>query len=133
MRQRKNSWLIVARLTLDLVKTGAAYLQADIVTASTRDVIICVGIFVGQAEGRPMSSSKLSDFISMPRPTVIRRLKELEACGKAIRTDTGAWILPVDKDGRCPMMEKMFSTSLSLIHKSSVALSKLDNVNIANK
>lgn len=53
------------------------------------DVILTCGVFVGQAEGKPLSVSALARFVGMPRPSVYRKLKEMEKKGLAKVTGTG--------------------------------------------
>jgi Mn-dependent DtxR family transcriptional regulator len=43
--------------------------------------MIALGIFVGMCEGSEMTAHKLSRFLGIPRETVRRKLKEMEALG----------------------------------------------------
>lgn len=70
--------LIVAKYILEALRevseihfgTGKLASRAD-------EVLICTAIFIGQAEGRPLTVSKLADYIGMPRPTAIRKVASL--------------------------------------------------------
>ncbi len=129
--QLDPQWLLVTRLFLALAKYGAEYLGKDIAQASSRDVIICAGVYIGQAEGRPMTSAKLADFIAIPRATVVRRLRDLQAVGKVAQITRNRWIIPTDPQGNCEIIERLFAETISHIHSTASQLSKMDNVNIA--
>lgn len=53
------------------------------------DLLICVALFVGQAEGRPMSAAKVAVYIGIPRGTVARRLAGLVRDGLVERNSHG--------------------------------------------
>lgn len=48
-------------------------------------VLMCV--FVGDADGRPMSASKIANYSGLTRATVYRRLECLMAIGKIVRVN----------------------------------------------
>ncbi|WP_210772682.1 helix-turn-helix domain-containing protein [Ralstonia pseudosolanacearum] len=52
------------------------------------DVLLLVGVAIGDLEAKPMTAYKLADYVGMPRGTVLRRLAMLRRAGL------------VDKDGR---------------------------------
>lgn len=74
--------LIVARTILQLLRLGHDTYRPGHKFATDLDaVLLIVAIFMGQAEGRPFSASKLAAFLDLPRSTVLRRLKSLEQDG----------------------------------------------------
>ncbi|WP_247394043.1 helix-turn-helix domain-containing protein [Ralstonia pseudosolanacearum] len=52
------------------------------------DVLLLIGVAIGDLEAKPMTAYKLADYVGMPRGTVLRRLAMLRRAGL------------VDKDGR---------------------------------
>jgi IclR helix-turn-helix domain len=46
--------------------------------AHTADLLICSAVYLGTTAGRPMTAAKLAAYVGIPRPTVIRHLRELE-------------------------------------------------------
>jgi DNA-binding transcriptional ArsR family regulator len=79
----KAARLALAKLTLAHIRLlSSAYLGKD--TAYTADLtmfMIALGIFVGMCEESEMTPHKLSRFLGIPRETVRRKLKEMEALG----------------------------------------------------
>ncbi|KWN15868.1 hypothetical protein WM21_11880 [Burkholderia ubonensis] len=53
--------------------------------ARAGDVLILMGVMIGEAEGKPLSAYKLAYLVGMPRPTVIRRLARLTRDGLVMR------------------------------------------------
>lgn len=97
--------------------------------ASSGDVVLCCAVFIGQAEGRPMTPAKIAEYIGMPRPTVIRRLKALEERG-LIEITGGKAICPLEKLNRPHLITTLDDVSRR-IHRASVCLSKMDSNPIA--
>ena len=124
-RSLKPQWLVAAKLTLDLVKSGSQFCGEDVFEASVRDLLLYLAIYIGHAEKRPMSSGKLSEYIGMPRPTVIRRLSELQRVGVIAKTSTGLWCLADGERGEA-LMKNMFSEKLKHIHSATRRLSIMD-------
>ncbi|MDO3553089.1 helix-turn-helix domain-containing protein [Ralstonia pseudosolanacearum] len=52
------------------------------------DVLLLIGVAIGDLEAKPLTAYKLADYVGMPRGTVLRRLAMLRRAGL------------VDKDGR---------------------------------
>ena len=63
------------------------------------DILICMAVFMGHVEGRPMSPSKISTYLGIPRATVTRRLKVLRDDGlielsPGLQLSPGEWQRP---------------------------------------
>lgn len=80
----KSRLYLVAQLWIELTrqlhKTVAPDLQRQF---GSRVGLLLIGaaVYVGTIEGKPMTASKLADFVGMPRATVIRRLGRLRRLG----------------------------------------------------
>ncbi|NVH69332.1 helix-turn-helix transcriptional regulator [Burkholderia pseudomallei] len=57
------------------------------------DVLLLVGVAIGDLEARPMTAFKLAQYIGMPRPTVIRRLARMARAGLVVRDGRGRYEL----------------------------------------
>lgn len=79
----KAARLAMAKLTLAHLRLlSSAYLGKQ--TAYSSDIvmfIIALGIFIGMCEDSEMTAHKLSHYLGIPRETVRRKLKEMEALG----------------------------------------------------
>ncbi|MDN7805419.1 helix-turn-helix domain-containing protein [Burkholderia gladioli] len=53
--------------------------------ARASDVLILMGVMIGEAEGKPLSAFKLAELVGVPRPTVMRRLEKLARDGLLMR------------------------------------------------
>ncbi|MGL3208667.1 helix-turn-helix domain-containing protein [Bradyrhizobium sp. BR 1433] len=71
-------------LTRQLHKMIAADLQAKF-GSHAGDLLIDTAVFIGTVEERPMTATKLANYVGMPRPTVIRRLNILRRRGSVER------------------------------------------------
>ena len=94
--------------------------------------MISVGLFIGQAEGKPMTATKLSSYIGMPRPTLIRKLHELEQCGIAKPALKG-WRLNTDDPAIQARVDACKDATLQLLRKATAELSRLDTATIARQ
>jgi hypothetical protein len=72
---RSQERLIQARFLLDLVRLLDPL--PGVHGGHFEMTMIVVGVVFGELEGRPFQASKLAEFLRMPRPTLVRRLKDL--------------------------------------------------------
>lgn len=123
--------VVVARLTIDILIASAVFLDQDVFDVSARDILICLAVYIGHAEHRPMTAANIAEIVGIPRPTVIRRLASLRVGGFVEKLDSGRWII-ADRGGRhTKTAAKIFAISAQHIHNAASELSKLDKVNIA--
>ena len=88
---------IAARTILAMLRrTAHVYLETTEIGTNAPELVLCLAIFIGQAEGKPMTSTKLATYIGMPRPTVIRKLRTLAKAG-LIEMKNGKACLPHEK------------------------------------
>ncbi|MCQ8223567.1 helix-turn-helix domain-containing protein [Burkholderia pseudomallei] len=55
------------------------------------DVLLLVGVAIGDLEARPMTAFKLAQYIGMPRPTVVRKLARMARAGLVVRDRRGRY------------------------------------------
>ncbi|WP_144061890.1 helix-turn-helix domain-containing protein [Ralstonia pseudosolanacearum] len=67
------------------------------------DVLLLVGVVIGDLEHRPMTAYKLAQYIGMPRPTVIRRLARMARDGLVRRDGRGRYSLTDEGRRRAAM------------------------------
>lgn len=80
---------VVLKMTIEIVVTFCkAYFDGDRPADRVNDLLIGAAILVGQVEGHPLNASKVSEWVGMARPTVIRRLAWLEKKGVIERKGT---------------------------------------------
>jgi len=118
--------LHIAKLALTIMRTASlVYFNEQNFGSCAPEVLMCIGIFIGQLEGRPMSAMKLAQYIGMPRATVIRKLTELMSRGLVERYGRSAYLLPLQEVNR----HDVFSAVTMLVREiqtASTELSKLD-------
>jgi CRP-like cAMP-binding protein len=79
--KHKDKRLLIGRLFLDLTRQLGQF-NGESNWGSRADMLLIVtGVFIGHAEGKPMSAHKLSTYVGMPRATVTRKLQTLAAEG----------------------------------------------------
>lgn len=124
--------LVIARLTISLVRSIASeILDTKRFGTSADDVILCCAIFIGQAERKPMTAAKLAQYAGMPRPTVVRKLRQFARGGIVNVSDSGQVSLAADilSAGTLAVTESNVRT----IHRAAGALSKMDTSRIASR
>lgn len=127
----KQSRLMIARLTLKLMQHySTAILQDQHYGKNAQDIIILLGVAVGTHENKPMTAAKLSEFICIPRPTIVRRVAGLVDDG-LLRLDERKLIYLSD------IADKRASKAAPILNKTAILrtatfLSKLDNKPIAS-
>ncbi|ONC69938.1 helix-turn-helix domain-containing protein [Burkholderia pseudomallei] len=57
------------------------------------DVLLLVGVAIGDLEARPMTAYKLASYVGMPRGTVIRKLARMARAGLVKRDGRGRYVL----------------------------------------
>lgn len=125
-RSMKPEFIFIAKLVLDLVKTGTGIFDDDIFLTSARDLFLYLAIYIGHAEKRPMSAGKISQYIGMPRATVIRRLDDMNERGLIKKTPSGGWYVALDEGQNRAKLIKMFEDNLQHIHSTAQRLSNMD-------
>lgn len=82
----------ILRLVLDLARIlSAGLLGQERFGASADDLLLVTAVAVGEAEGKPLSAWKLAEQAGIPRPSVVRKLTELEAIGLVRKVDATRW------------------------------------------
>ena len=89
------------------------------------DVLLCCAVAVGQLEGRPMKVGKLAQYLGMPRPTVFRKVKELEKAGAFTVEDDGVVTTPLSVMN-CPRRLECIRRAVAEVKRTACELSKLD-------
>lgn len=81
--------VVVKAMIAAMREFGGPIITPERFGAEASSIILCMGIYVGQSEGRPMNTSKLAAYVGIPRTTVMRRLSELERDGIISRMGEG--------------------------------------------
>lgn len=118
--------LIACQLLIEMVRTSArVFNDGENISQNYSDLLLTCAIYLGEAEGKPMSAGKLAIFIGMPRPTVLRRLADLEARSHTYKDARGSWRIPANE-----MLWKKITVAVrqnvACIQRASLALSKMD-------
>jgi len=125
---------VIAKLLLEMTKTAATvFLHSENHASEADDVMLCAAVYIGQCEGRPMTSGKLADYIGMPRPTVARKLDELKHRGLVLANSKRKWCIASNSPKVAARIAASVDALLPLIHSASSALSKMDSLGIASK
>lgn len=95
-------------------------------TDSQAQSVIMMAIRLGVYQGRPMDLSGIAVAVSMPRTSVIRYVKELEARGKVVQVQSGRRTVPILKDIEDPTVDNFYAHVKDLVIKAAANLSKLD-------
>jgi DNA-binding transcriptional ArsR family regulator len=125
--------LINARLAIDFVRVVSEVLLRDPrITSAAGDTVLCGALFIGQVEKKPMTATKLAEYIGLPRPTVVRRLGVLKAHGIAVQLSGGRWRL-----NDCREIEARLSAvqcaHTRMLRRACQQLSILDSAAIARR
>lgn len=122
--------LPVVRLAITMIRSATKiYFRSDRYGATADELIICLAIFIGQAEGRPMNAGKLAQYAGVPRPSAIRKLASLEKRGIVSHVD-GAYLIPESVINSEVAMTLARRVRRRLIEKAT-KVSKMDSLAVA--
>lgn len=105
---RRTERYIVAKTFVDMAREIRASLfdkQADgrknkkpndTAGVGTLCMVAC-GVMVGTAEGKPMTASKLSLYLDLPRTTILRKLDQLISMGVVERRPGATFVIAADR------------------------------------
>lgn len=125
-RKQVQKRIIVTRLGLDLLRGASANILGEPEFGSAMETqVITMAVALGQLEHRAMSTSKLAEYVGIPRATVTRKLQMLEARGVLERNRVGAYIF-TDSEMKRPQVWAFIDSAARLIHTAAFGLSKLD-------
>lgn len=125
--------LVLARLVTRMLREiSAAYVGTDSYGSRADETLLLIAIFIGQAEQRPMTAAKLAEYAGIPRPTVIRKLRDLEKDGLLEILDGGAAVLSVELLNHQSVVDAILRCA-SDVQKAALELSKLDSKPIVQR
>jgi hypothetical protein len=79
-------------------------------------LLVFIGVFIGDAEGRPTSATKIANHCGLSRSTVYRRLEELIAKKKVVREGRSYFIAPgaapIDAENLLPRVLEKFPATV---------------------
>lgn len=118
---------VVCDLVIFVIKNVASgLLRTDLYTSSADRVLVLMGIWTGQADGRPMTAAKLSEYMGMPRGTIIRKVAELKALGLIRDTGRGRLCI-VFNASTSAAINRCLENDAKHIHSASRKLSRMDS------
>jgi DNA-binding transcriptional ArsR family regulator len=124
--------LVLAKLLLRMVQfVTSVYMDEQMFGSQADDALLLVAVYVGQAEHRPMTASKLAEYVGMPRPTVVRKLREMQQCGLVTIDERGAASCTIERLNS-PEMVAAIQAAVHAVEKAAVDLSKMDRNPIAD-
>lgn len=75
-------------------------------------MLVLMGVFIGDAEGRHVTATKIAHHCGLSRPAVYRRLAELIKLGKVVRDEHSYFVAPgaapLDPEGHLPAVLRKF-------------------------
>lgn len=107
-----------ARLWVELTRQLHATVAPDLQDQfGSRVPLLLIGaaVYLSTVEGRPMTASKLADYVGMPRATVIRRLDMLRRLGVVERINS-KWRTPAK---RLALINRTDPSSLARLVKAA--------------
>lgn len=129
--QFKTKHIYIGKLTIDLLRDGARLQQnflqhqEDHWGTVVDLMMIELALIIGQVDEKPMSATKVSQYIGIPRPSVIRKINQLVESGMVERLPTNKFrVSPSYLRSR--QFYSVIEQSERLIHRTAVILSKMD-------
>jgi DNA-binding MarR family transcriptional regulator len=114
----------IQKMVLKLLRIShAAYLPGHHFAADIDQLILLIGIFIGQVEGRPFTAAKLAIFLDIPRTTLLRRLAGMEKEGIIAREDHRYHMASSKLADQVTSCRQQIRT----IQNAALELSKMDN------
>jgi hypothetical protein len=118
--------ITTAKLTLGVLQTlnRARFQRSGDLGANLDMIVIGLGIYIGQHEGRPFTTAKLALYLGMKRPTVHRRIKQLVEAGIVQRIDSV--VTYRDEWLNAPVTYDSAATFAAMFAEAFASLSNLD-------
>lgn len=118
--------LVISRLAMKLIQlVDVSFTKTGKFGSSADDVMLLLGIYIGQAEGRPMTAGKLAEYVGIPRATVIRKTREMQERGWLDQSEGAALTVPLHRLNSPDVMQSVEDATSAII-KAAADLSKLD-------
>lgn len=118
------------RLILELMRGFAeSYLKIENFGANADLVVLFAAILIGQIERKPMTASKLAIYAGIPRPSVVRKLRQLEVRGAIKKTGRAAFIPAELVNAVRPRIEQ--SPLSNILQFACAELSRMDSNGVA--
>jgi len=93
------------------------------------DTLVLLAVRLGVSQNRPMSHSKIAQYMGLPRSSIIRRVKALEGAGQVYYSPDGHVLCTHEEDS--PELVKLTKELEGLIHRAASTLSRVDTKGIA--
>lgn len=132
MDRRDAYAMILSRLTVEIVRSSIDIFFEGDRSASAIDVLICSGLFVGQAEGRLMTAGKLAEFVGVPRTTILRRLDALKERGIISGPVEKRWSMS-DDSSRVHARRAATDALMRHFRKATAEVSKVDSEHVERR
>src|SRR5262249_10829951 len=114
----------VARLVLSLLRTvRSAYTPELTLEQASEFLFLMMHLFIGHAQGKPLSASKLAHIAEMPRTTVLRRLTALIELGYLERIGNSYYLTA---KSNVPNQRHVLLEHINNIQNAPKELSKMD-------
>lgn len=81
------------RILDDMRQLSIALLRERRFASRAGDVLLLVGVAIGDLEAKPMTAYKLASYVGMPRGTVVRKLARMARAGLVLRDGRGRYAL----------------------------------------
>lgn len=119
--------VIISTLLIDLMRTTVElFLRERGAARFADDALLCTAMFLGQAEGKPMTAAKIAEYIGMPRPSAIRKLQALEARGVVEKAAGGKWRIPIERADIDERVTACTTAQMANIRRAMTRLTRLD-------
>lgn len=115
----------IGKHVADLVIAITTHLSNEVDQPVDRVLILC-GIWGSQFDAKPMTALKLARLLGMSRPTVVRKLSELQAGGLVARISAGGWVMTMESAESKAKIYAMLHKCAQHIHSTAKKLSDVD-------
>jgi DNA-binding transcriptional ArsR family regulator len=123
--------LVMAKMVMSMLRAvTTAYMDTQQYGSAADDALLLFAVYIGQAERRPMTANKLAAYVGMPRATVTRKLRALQAAGMVELDENGGACCVIDRLNK-PDMVASIEASMQAVHRTAAELSKMDGKPIA--
>jgi hypothetical protein len=122
--------LYMSRLLLSMLRIGKEAYFGEGAQRDPTTVLIAVAVYVGQLERRPLSAFKIAQELQLPRSTVIRHLRKLQAEGLVLMEGKRAMLPPALI--LTPAMRGAIRQCMNLVQSCARLVAKADGSVMAN-
>jgi len=122
---------VIATGVIDILREFCRlHFATSSLSETVEESLISAAIVIGQADGRPMTATDISNYLGYPRPTVVRKLLEISTFRKIKKVREGSRVCYTFADLDEPRVVNGLKHVFLIVQRLCAAVSKMDTSDV---